>query len=198
MAALRRVERALRGEQVRPRAGQDQEQLSALLPVLGEGFGDQAIERLERHPLGLELVQQGRELARQAERMLERPVEGGQQAGEQQLAAQRPDRRRQRELERAIEEQLVGVDLADRLNPRQQHGAAGRPAQKRLAQAPAGAPGRQQDQHVGERQTMVAGLRQQAGGERVDERQPGGNGGDAHDASVYHKCSAVVRICAVF
>ena len=74
VAAFRGIERALLGEQVRPGPGEDREQPPALLPVFGEGFGDQAIEGVEGHPLGLELVQERSELAGQAKRMLERPV----------------------------------------------------------------------------------------------------------------------------
>ena len=92
VAALRGVERALLGEQVRPGLGEDQEHPPALLPVLGEDFGDQAVECGEGNALGLQLIQERCELAGQAKGMLERPVEGSQQAGEQQLAAQGPDR----------------------------------------------------------------------------------------------------------
>ncbi len=171
MAPLGRVERAVRGQDLRPRLGDDPQHLPALLPVLGERVGDQAVERRERHALGLQLVEQRRELAGEAQRVLDRPAERRQQARQQQLPAQRRDRRRQRQLEGAVEQQFVGVDLADRLDPRQQHGPAARAAQERLAEAPARAPRRQQDPHLGERRAIALDLRQQAGGEGVDERQ---------------------------
>ena len=198
VAAFRGVERALLGEQVRPGPGEDREQPAALLPVFGQGFGDQAIERVERHPLGLELVEERSELAGQAKRMLERPVEGSQQAGRaaaggagaRSPAAARargchPGAARRRRSRRSAE----SAAAAGRGRPRgakTPRRGSGRPAGSAAGPACRRAPG------------VVAGLRQQAGGERVDERQPGGNGGDAHDASVYHKWSAVVRVGAVF
>ena len=74
---------------VRPGLGDHRQHRAALLPVLGERVRHQAVERGERHPLGLQLVEQRRELAGEPQRMLERPVERRQQARQQQLAAQR-------------------------------------------------------------------------------------------------------------
>ena len=116
------------GQHLRPDLGDDRQHPAALLPMLRKRIGDEAIEGRERHPLGLQLVEQRGQLGREAQRVLDRPAERSQETRQEQLPPQGADRRRQRQLEGAVEEQFVSVDLADRLDPRQQEGVAARRA----------------------------------------------------------------------
>ena len=68
---------------------------SRLLPVLGQVVRHQAGERVERHALGLQLVEKRGQLLGQTQRMDHRPAGALEQPREQQLSARR-DRRRQR------------------------------------------------------------------------------------------------------
>ena len=163
-----------------PGLGDHRQHLAAHLPVLGQRVRHQAIERGERHPLGLQLVEQRRELAGEPQAVLERPVERREQAREQQLPAQA------RRSPAAAPARGCRRAAARRPRSRRSAGsaaaaAAGPPARRRNA-----SPRLRQARRVGSRTStsasasaIVARLGQQAGGERVDERQPGGNGGDA-------------------
>ena len=186
VAALGRVERAFPGQQRGPGLGDHAQDLAARLPVLRQLVRHQLIEPFERDLLGLQLVEQERQLACKAQRVLLAAGHGGQQAGQQQLAAQRADRGRQRQVDRAREEQLVGLDLADRLDARQQQGLAVRLAHERLAQAAAGAPGRQQHQHVRERWPVVTDLGQQPCRQGIHKGKSRRDRGDRHHGAIYH------------
>ena len=186
VAPLGRVEGAFLGEHRGPGLADHAENLAARLPVRRQLVGHEPVEPVEGHPLGLQLVEQQGKLAGKAQRVLLAAGHGAEQARQQELAAQRADRGRQGQVDRAGEQQLVRLDLADRLDARQQQGAAVGLPHERLAQAAAGAPGRQQHEHVGERRAVVADLRQQACRQGVDERQCGGNRGDRHHAAIYH------------
>jgi hypothetical protein len=190
MPALRRVQRALCGEQVGPELRNHRQDLAILLPVLGEVLRDQVGESLERHALGLQLVEQRRQFLGQAQGMADRPSGALEETREQQLAAQGADRRRHGEVEGTFDQQLVGVDLAERLDARQQQRPPRRLVQKRLGEQAAGAPGRQQDQEIGQLLRRRIDLGAQAGGERLDERHAGGDGRHTRHASIYHEASS--------
>ena len=152
----------------------------------GQGLGHQIGEPVEAQPLGLDLIEQARELRG------ETGDAGGlvrsgcalaraDQLGKQELAAERRDRGRQVERRGRGEvvgpELLVEPDIADGQNGREQERRVGARAQHRIAERPARPPVGQKNRRPG----RLAGLplRQNSTGERVEKRDPGRDREDA-------------------
>ena len=57
VAALGGVQRFFVGQNAGPFLGQDFQELERLLPVFGEGVGNQPVEPVECQPLGVDLIQ---------------------------------------------------------------------------------------------------------------------------------------------
>jgi hypothetical protein len=134
VAALGRVERAFRLEDRRPLARQDVEETQHGLPVLGKLGRGQIPEPGKIGALGRRRVDQARERPRQRGGLAGKQRVGAlarapleHQPGQQQRPAQFRDRRRHRKAGllgpvagAAVEPQFVGVEIADRAQPRQQ------------------------------------------------------------------------------
>ena len=184
----------LGGLDLGPVVGQDSQEIQRLLPVLGIALGRQVGQGIEIQALGLDLVQEPGQLGGQAGGLvlaggvvgtLLRAGPGQDEPRQQKLPAQRRDRRRQvvfapgaRQALLGAQQQLVLVQVAQWPHPRQHERPAARGAQEGLAQSAAGAPGRQQDQGVGQGQGFAAPAVQDAAGQGIDE---GGSGGDRID-----------------
>ena len=186
VAALGRIDAAFGGQDLRPLLREHGEEAQGDLPVAGIVLRDQIAQAIERHLLGLHLVEEARQLRRQARRLIDGHRRAAGAAGgldglrEQQLAAQGGNGRRQigelgrrfhrRGFVAAGEHGVVGIEVAQGQRARQQERAAVGLAQEGLVEGAAGAAGRQQDRVARELQRIAGCLRQQAGGERVDER----------------------------
>ena len=164
--------RALLRHDVGPDLGQDAQELQGLLPVLGKLGRDQAVEALQGHVLGRDLVEEAHQLAGEADRLLvlDLAVLGEDELGEQEVAAQRRQGGEQLELGLRVEQQLVGLQLAHGLEARKEQGAAACGPHHRVAQGEAGAPAGQKDQRVGESLDRAP---QQLHRHRIQERQVG-------------------------
>ena len=167
--------------------GEDGEEPQRLLPVLGIVLGRQVLQPVEVDALDLHLVEQAGELGRQPRRLVGlRPGLGiahrQDGAGQQQLAPQRRQRRRQLEGSAAArrlrhgERQLVGIEIAERQQSRQQQRPALAATQQRLLEGPQAAAGRQQHGVAGERERIARGPRQQLRRQGIDEGDAGRNG----------------------
>ena len=152
VAALDRVDAALLRHDVRPDLGQDAQELQGLLPMLGKLGRDQAVESLQGHVLGRDLVEEAHQLAGEADRLLvlDLAVLGEDELGEQEVAAQRRQGGEQLKLGLRVEQELVGLELAHGLEARKEQGATACGPHHRVAQGEAGAPARQEDQRVGQ------------------------------------------------
>jgi hypothetical protein len=186
--ALRRVERPLRVEHLRPLRGEDVEKAQHGLPMLGEIERRERGERGKICAFGRRSVDEARQcpgecrgLPRELRLVLVRSAPIQHQPGQQQPAAQIGDRRRNRQcLVSGSEVEFVAIEIADRPHPRQQQrrsgvAALGGQPQKRLAQAARRAPGRQQHGHSCEPQRVAFRHRHEAARQRGEERAVGGN-----------------------
>ena len=194
VAPLGGIQRPLEGQHGRPDLRQDLQEIDRALPMLGMIAGDPG-EALEAHLLRRHLVEELGQLGSQPRRLVDgqRPaaeiMPGGEDgAGQQELAAQRGDGGRQVEIETpgptliaAGEDQLIGIDIAQRLEARQQQRPAFAEAQERLLQRPAGAPRGQQDAISGQGERIGRGLRQQPRRQRLGEADASG---DAEDMGI--------------
>ena len=138
--------------------------------MTGVVLGHQIAQAVEGELLGLHLVEEARQLGRQARRLIDGHRRAAGAAGrlhrlrQQQLAAQRRDGRRQigklrcrfhgRGFVAAGEHGVVGIEVAQRQGARQQQRAAVGLAQEGLVEGAAGAAGRQQDGVARERQRI--------------------------------------------
>ncbi len=135
-----------------PGLGDDIEKGDRLLPMFGEFVvrADQGLEILKVEPFRRDLVHQAGQFLGQAQRLVRRFGAPGNRADErcqQGLAAHAGQGRGNVEAARrvvlAAQRQVVGVEVAEGGEPRQQHGAAAGGAQERLGQGADGAPCRQ-------------------------------------------------------
>ncbi|BBK29423.1 hypothetical protein STHU_00570 [Allostella humosa] len=142
--------------------------------------------------LGLQLVEQPAQFARQGCRLAGRGrargpklavglggTPGEDQARQQHLPAEAGQRLRAFQpavrpgLVDRRQQQFVGVDVAQRRHARQQQGPAVAQAQEGFAQRPPGTTGRQQHRHPRQAQRVAPGLGQQPFGQGIDERNAG-------------------------
>ena len=181
VAALDRVDEALLGHDLGPDLGEELQELERLLPVLGQLALDQPVQARERDVLGRHLVEEAHQLAGEPHGLLVRDpaVLGQHEAGEQEVAPQRRQGRRQVQLGRRVDQQLVGLDLADGLEPGQQQRPLAGGARQLVAQRQAGAAARQQDERVGQ---DVDRPPHQLRRQRLEERHVRGDGVDGGHA----------------
>ena len=150
---------------------------------------DQSFELLERHAFDCQLVEQAAELARELERLRGRlrngmilvVFEGGHELCQQRLALRRIDGGRQGQGAVVARRQVpfAVVDVAERRHPRQDRGLAARRPQESLAECAHRAPGRYQDQDVGQGEGIAAMLSQHALRQLVGEAAVDADGEDA-------------------
>ena len=192
-APLDGVDLAAFGQHPRPCFADDGEELQGALPVAGEVALDQAFQPVEGDAFDGELVEQSAELARQRQGLRGRlgngllaVGEGRDQLCQQRVALGGLDGGRQGERAAVTRRHLpfAFVDIAQRRHARQDRGLAVGGAQEGLAQRPHRTAGRQQDQHVGQRQRIAAILRQHAHRQLVGEATVDGDGEDAHPGTL--------------
>ncbi len=190
VAPLRRIEAADLREQLWPMLGEDGEEGEALLPMLGVVRGHQGREPRQVAAFALHLVEEARQLARERRRLAcgQRPAAARaspaeHETGEQELAPQL--RHRWRDVEAGLacrvlaeEHQLLGIDIADGHEARQQQRLAAAGAQEGLAQGARRPARRQQNGLARQRQRIMAGLGEQPRHQRVEKRQIRGDGED--------------------
>ena len=182
VAPLGGTDRALLFEYRGPGIGDDAEKFERGPPVSGQGLGDQLGEPIETQPLGLDLIEQARELRGEA-RDAGGVVRAGcalaraDRFGKQELAAERRYRGRQVERRRSGDvvgvELLVEPDVADREDGRQEERRVGARAQHRIAQRPARPPIGQQHRRAGGVALRLLG--QKPAGKGVEKGDPGGD-----------------------
>ena len=150
----------------------------------------------EGEALGVDLVQQARQLAGETRRMMRQPVAaaGVDGAGQQQDAPEIGDRRRQvqrigeAEIGGETQVQLRRIDVAQRHHARQQQGLAFGLSEEGVRERTRRAPRRQQDGDVGE-QLTVRGARQQPLCQGVEKRHARRDGGQAHRLNAFSRSS---------
>jgi hypothetical protein len=187
VAPVDRIERTQALQLLGPARAEDIEEIERATPVIGMLVGDQPAQCVEPHTGDLQLVEQAREFARQAQRLRWRERlrrDAGKtrtfsqdQARQQCLAALQRHGRRQIGDTRGVlaqcrfggDRQLVVVDIADRTDARQQHRPPIGRAQKGVAQRADGAAVGQQDQRIGEGQLVGAMGIEQAPRQGIDE-----------------------------
>ena len=181
VAALGRIDGVFPGENFGPLIGDDLQEFQRLLPMRRELFRHQIGKTVIRKPFGLNLIDQPRQLPGQTRGLVRRdlsPFEPLDEAGEDQKAADPRDRGRNcrgagaRDFFPAGDRQRIFVEIAKRQQPGKEQRRPAGLAQERVAQAADGAPCRQEYLISGQHPGIAAGLLQNAGGERVDERHP--------------------------
>ena len=183
---LRRIERAFRCKDAWPGLWQDVEKPQHQLPMRREIVRRQFAQPAEIGAIDRRRVEEARQRRRQRRRLagqkrvaaLLAPAQD--ELRQQQAAAQFGDRRRDRQGRivgalAAAKRDLVGFEIADRPQPRQQERRAGAArlagqSQKAFAQRPGGAAGRQQDGHAGEAQRIARRLVEQAARQYAKKR----------------------------
>ena len=159
--------------------------------MLGMIAGDPG-QAPEPHLFRRHLVEELGQLGGQPRRLVDgqRPAaeimpRGEDGAGQQKLAAQRSDGRRQIEIETAGpafiaagKDQLIGIDIAQRLQAREQQRLSLAEAKKGLLQRPAGSARGEQHTIAGQGQRIGGGLRQQPRRQRLGEADARGDGED--------------------
>lgn len=141
----------------RPVLGHDAEEFEGLLPVGREVLRHDALQLVERHFLDLHLIQEPGEFASEEQGLVGRHagIAPQHQLGKQQAAAERRDGGRHVERGAALpievvdgQGQLIGVDIAEGAQHRQQQRRSLGAAQKGFPQGPAGAARGQEHQHL--------------------------------------------------
>jgi hypothetical protein len=201
VAPVGRVDAVLFGQDNGPVVGNDRQKFQHIPPVIGIFGGRQVMQIGEIQPFRLHLVQQPRQFAGQPHCLV-----GGyfrfrfpaqDHTGQQQGPSHFGDGGRQgqgRVAGRQVEGQRLLVHIAQRLNRRQNQRLALANTQERLAQRPAGAPRRQQDQVFRQDIRLAAGLGQQPRRQRVQERPARRDGQDT--GGIAHRESPAKAISA--
>ena len=166
--------------------GDDFQEFQHILPVVGIFGRRQPAQVREVQPLRLHLVQQPRQFAGQPYRLVGRDIRirlpAQNHAGQQQGPPHLGDGGRQgqgRVAGRQVEAQRLLVDIAQRPDRRQDQRPALADPQECLAQRPAGAARRQQDQVVRESLRLAVRLGQQPRRQRIQEGPARRDGQDA-------------------
>ena len=153
----------------------------------GVALRRQMVQTGEIEPLALRLVEKCAQLLGQADRLIDMALGFAceNELRQQELAAQGRQRRRQiSPFRQGRSAGFVFVEIAERADARQQHGAGIRLPQKSLAKGATGTPCRQQNRHPAERQGIVLRERddstmQQAVDQGIGEGQFGRDGEQA-------------------
>ena len=136
VAPRRTIERFVIGEDIRPMLDQDLEEIEHFLPMGGMALRRQLVEAGEIEPLAPGLVEKGAKLLGEAHGLIDMALRIAREnePGEEELAAERRQGRRQlAALRQSGGAGLVLVEIAERADARQQHGAGIRLPEKGLA-----------------------------------------------------------------